>query len=129
MTTFRYALAASMLSLAFGSAHAAADPAKDAAMLKLAANSGCTVCHSVEPAQNSDGRTPVGPPWRDVAARYYGVKDAQKQLLQVVLKGSNPYDSHWKGKAAGLAMPPNAVAINEADANKLVGWILSLDVR
>ena len=45
------------------------------------------------------------------------------------MKGSNPYDSHWKDKAAGLAMPPNAVAINEADANKLVGWILSMDVR
>ena len=129
MNTFRYAVAAGALSLALGSSPAMADPSKDAAMLKLAASSGCTVCHSVEPAKNADGRTPVGPPWRDVAARYYGVKDAQKQLVQTVMKGSNPYDSHWKGKAAGLAMPPNAVAINEADASKLVGWILSMDVR
>lgn len=129
MNTFRYALAAGALSLALGSSAAFADASTDAAMLKLAGSSGCTVCHSVEPAKNADGRTPVGPPWRDVAARYYGVKDAQKQLVQTVMKGSNPYDSHWKGKAAGLAMPPNAVAINEADANRLVGWILSMDVR
>lgn len=129
MNTFRYAVAAGALSLALGSSTAFADASTDAAMLKLAGSSGCTVCHSVEPAKSADGRTPVGPPWRDVAARYYGVKDAQKQLVQIVMKGSNPYDSHWKGKAAGLAMPPNAVAINEADANKLVGWILSMDVR
>lgn len=129
MNTFRYAVAAGALSLALGSSAAFADASTDAAMLNLAGSSGCTVCHSVEPAKNADGRTPVGPPWRDVAARYYGVKDAQKQLVQIVMKGSNPYDSHWKGKAAGLAMPPNAVAINEADANRLVGWILSMDVR
>ena len=43
-----------------------------------------------------------------------------------MLKGSNPYDSHWKGKASGLAMPPNAVAIKEADARDLVKWILAL---
>ena len=127
MNTFRYAVAAGALSLALGSSPAMADPSKDASMLKLAASSGCTVSHSVEPSTKAD--KPVGPPWRDVAARYYGVKDAQKQLVQTVMKGSNPYDSHWKGKAAGLAMPPNAVAINEADASKLVGWILSMDVR
>jgi cytochrome c len=46
-----------------------------------------------------------------------------------VLKGSNPYDSHWKGKASGLAMPPNAVAIKEAEAKKLVGWILQLQPK
>ena len=129
MNTFRYAVAAGALSLALGSSPAMADPSKDASMLKLAASSGCTVCHSVEPAKNADGRTPVGPPWRDVAARYYGVKDAQTTLTQIVMHGSSPYSSHWKGKVGGLAMPPNEVAISEADAKKLVGWILSLDVR
>ncbi len=47
-------------------------------------------------------------------------------LTLTVMKGSNPYESHWKGKVSGLAMPPNAVAIKEADAKKLVGWILAL---
>ena len=43
-----------------------------------------------------------------------------------VMAGSNPYESHWKGKVSGLAMPPNKVAITEADASKLVSWILQL---
>ena len=51
---------------------------------------------------------------------------AQDQLTRTVMTGSNPYSSHWKGKVSGLAMPPNAVAISQADASKLVGWILNL---
>ena len=47
-------------------------------------------------------------------------------LTRVVLEGSNPYSSHWKNKAAGIAMPPNAVAITESDARQVVYWILSL---
>ena len=65
--------------------------------------------------------------WKDVAAKYKGQKDASAKLTHTVLTGSNPYDSHWKGKVSGLAMPPNAVAINEADAKQLVKWILSMD--
>ncbi len=44
----------------------------------------------------------------------------------MVLEGSNPYGSHWKDQVSGLAMPPNKVAIKEADAKKLVKWILTL---
>ena len=120
-------LVASLIALA--SPFALADAANDAAMLKLAGSSGCTVCHSVESSAKADGSVPVGPPWRDVATRYHGVKDAQTKLTQTVMHGSSPYSSHWKGKVGGLAMPPNEVAITEADAGKLVGWILSLDAR
>lgn len=99
----------------------------DDAMLKLAATSGCLTCHQLEPGgKGPDGLPPVGPAWREVAAKYQGNQGAAAQLTQTVLKGSNPYDSHWKGKASGLAMPPNAVAIKEADAKQLVGWILAL---
>jgi hypothetical protein len=45
------ALAAGLVSLSLISSPALADPAKDTAMLKLAASSGCTVCHSVDPPQ------------------------------------------------------------------------------
>jgi cytochrome c len=69
---------------------------------------------------------PVGPAWRDVAAKYKGQKGAQAELVHIVLTGSSPYDSHWKGKVSGLAMPPNKVAISEPDAKKLVSWILAL---
>ena len=101
---------------------------QDDPMLKLAATSGCLTCHHIEPgAKGPDGLPPVGPAWRDVAVKYRGNKEAPVQLTQTVMKGSNPYESHWKGKASGLAMPPNAVAIKEADAKQLVGWILALD--
>ncbi|MGM9487613.1 c-type cytochrome [Ideonella sp. YS5] len=109
---------------AAGAAHAASS---DDAMLTLASHSGCMACHHVDPgAKGPDGLPPVGPSWRDVAAKYRGQKDAEGNLTTTVLKGSNPYDSHWKGKASGLAMPPNKVAISEGDAKKLVHWILAL---
>lgn len=106
----------------------AAPAADDGAMLKLAVGSGCMTCHHIDPgAKGPDGLAPIGPAWRDVAARYRGVPDAQDQLTHTVMTGSNPYSSHWKGKASGLAMPPNEVAISAADARLLVGWILRLD--
>ena len=105
----------------------AAGKPNDDAMLKLATASGCMTCHHIEPGgKGPEGLPPIGPAWKDVAAKYKGDKTALPKLTQTVLKGSNPYESHWKGKASGLAMPPNAVAIKEADAKKLVGWILAL---
>jgi cytochrome c len=101
---------------------------KDDAMLKLATTSGCMTCHHIEPgAKGPDGMAPIGPAWRDVSVKYKGQKGAEAKLTQTVLAGSNPYESHWKGKVSGLAMPPNAVAIKETDAKQLVKWILSLD--
>lgn len=120
MKTVLIALLAALPAAAFAAA-------TDDAMLKLAATSGCLTCHQVEPGgKGPDGLPPVGPAWRDVSVKYQGSKDAAAALTQTVLKGSNPYESHWKGKASGLAMPPNAVAIKEADARRLVGWILAL---
>ena len=96
-------------------------------MRKLANQSGCLTCHQVEPgAKGPDGLAPIGPAWRDVSVKYQGQKGAQAKLTQTVLAGSNPYQSHWKGKVSGLAMPPNAVAIKPADAKRLVQWILAL---
>ena len=101
--------------------------ADDGTMLKLATTSGCMTCHHIETgAKGPDGLAPVGPAWRDVAIKYKGVKGAADQLTRTVMTGSNPYASHWKGKVSGLAMPPNEVAIKEADARTLVGWILTL---
>ena len=100
----------------------------DETMQKLANSSGCLTCHHIEPgAKGPDGMAPIGPAWRDVAAKYQGQKGADTKLTQTVMAGSNPYESHWKGKVSGLAMPPNAVAIKAADARALVKWILALD--
>lgn len=105
----------------------AAPPSKDEA-LKLATDAGCMTCHSVERgAKGPNGMAPIGPAWQDVGKQYKGQADAQKKLTQIVLAGSSPYESHWKGKVSGLSMPPNKVAITEADANKLVSWILTLE--
>lgn len=119
------ALALVLAALATTGAQAAG---KDDASLKLATTSGCMTCHQIQPGgKGPDGLAPIGPAWKDVAAKYKGQKDASAKLTHTVLTGSNPYDSHWKGKVSGLAMPPNAVAINEADAKQLVKWILSMD--
>lgn len=130
--SFRLALP-SMVALAAVAALLAGTPnlaraAKDDdGMLKLANASGCMTCHHIDPgAKGPDGLAPVGPAWREVAAKYHGQKDAQAKLTQTVLAGSSPYDSHWKGKVSGLAMPPNKVAISDADAKRLVKWILAL---
>jgi cytochrome c len=124
MTQNRLACLTALLLLS-GSAFAAGN---DDAMLKLASTSGCLTCHQIEPGgKGPNGLPPIGPAWREVSAKYKGQAGAHKQLVATVLAGSNPYESHWKGKVSGLAMPPNKVAITEADANKLVGWILALE--
>lgn len=102
--------------------------ADDEAALKLATNAGCMTCHHIEPgAKDPAGLAPIGPAWRDVAAKYKSVKGAQQQLTATVMSGSSPYESHWKGKFSGLSMPPNKVAISEVDAARVVAWILSLE--
>jgi cytochrome c len=115
------------LSAALLAATAWAAPADDEAALKLATGSGCMTCHHIEPgAKGPNGMAPIGPAWKDVAAKYKSVKGAQQQLTATVLAGSSPYESHWKDKVSGLSMPPNKVAISEPDAAKLVAWILQL---
>jgi cytochrome c len=126
MNTQTIARHAAGLALALAATAVAAAP-NDQAMLELAARSGCLSCHQVEPGgKGPDGLAPIGPAWREVATKYKGQKGAANQLTHVVLTGTNPYESHWKGKVSGLAMPPNAVAITKKDARRLVGWILSL---
>ena len=116
-----------LLVLALATTAAQADKDKDDHMLQLATKSGCMTCHHIDSgAKGPEGLAPIGPAWKDVSAKYKGDKKAADTLTQTVLKGSNPYESHWKGKASGLAMPPNAVAIKEADARQLVKWILGL---
>lgn len=116
------------LSATLLAATAWAGPAEDQAALKLATGAGCMTCHNIEPgAKGPNGMAPIGPAWRDVAAKYKSVKGAQQQLTATVMAGSSPYESHWKDKVSGLSMPPNKVAISEVDAAKLVSWILALE--
>ncbi|MCB1937888.1 MAG: c-type cytochrome [Rhodocyclaceae bacterium] len=115
------ALCLAMIAPAMADTHSADD------MKKLALQSGCLTCHSIESGKpGPNGQQPIGPAWEDVSVQYAGKPGAQDFLTRVVLEGSNPYSSHWKGKVSGLSMPPNAVAITEGNARLLVSWILSL---
>ncbi|WP_290872973.1 c-type cytochrome [Aquabacterium sp.] len=128
MTSKPHLTLAALLLACASTVALAEESAKDKAALGIANNAGCMTCHHVDPgAKGPNGLPPIGPPWRDVAAKYKGQKGALEQLTHTVMTGSNPYESHWKGKASGLAMPPNAAAIKEADARKLVKWILALE--
>ena len=116
-----------LVGLASAASYAFAESAHDEQMRQLASRSGCLTCHGVEAAKpGPNGMAPIGPAWSDVAKKYQGRPDAVEQLTRTVMQGSSPYNSHWAGKVSGLAMPPNAVAIKEQDAKRLVTWILSL---
>ena len=99
----------------------------DAAMLKLATRSGCMACHSILPTpQRADGLPPIAPAWRDIAIKYRNDPGASNRLAHTVMTGSNPHARHWAGKVSDVTMPPNGVAVSEADARMLVNWILVL---
>jgi len=112
-------------ALLLASAASMADPLSAEKAKNMAAQAGCFTCHTLKHQDAKDGKVPIGPAWEDVAAQYRGKPGAAEFLTRIVLEGSNPYASHWKNKASGIAMPPNAVAISEADARQLVFWILS----
>ena len=96
-------------------------------MLALATRSGCMQCHAVGSQTSTlEEGLPVGPSWQEVAARYQGQRGVAARLVRAVRSGSDPQRAHWRGQVAGKAMPPNAVAISEADARRLVRWILAL---
>ena len=105
----------------------AAAESQDVKMINLAQKSGCVTCHSIAPTgKGPKGLKPIGPAWQDVAEKYAGEDGAAEALTRTVLHGSSPYQSHWKGKVSGVAMPPNSVVLNEDQAKELVDWILHL---
>ena len=79
--------------------------------MALATSKNCMACHAVD-------KKLVGPAYKEVAKKYAGQKDAEATLVTHVMKGS-------KGVWGPVPMPANA-QVNEADAKKLVDWIMSL---
>ena len=76
----------------------------------LATSKNCMSCHAVD-------KKLVGPSYKDVAAKYAGQKDAADKLAVKVMKGST-------GAWGPVPMPANP-QVNEAEAKKLVAWVLS----
>lgn len=94
-------LCAVVLVAASGSAMANAD---------LAKAKNCMTCHAV-------ANKLVGPPFKDIAAKYAGQKDAEDKLAKKVIAGGS-------GVWGVVPMPANA-QVNEAEAKTLVKWILA----
>ena len=78
--------------------------------LALATSKNCMACHAVD-------KKLVGPSYKDVAAKYAGQKDAADKLAAKVMKGGS-------GVWGPVPMPANP-QVNDADAKKLVAWILA----
>lgn len=116
------------LALLCASPFARATPAEnDAAMLRLANEKGCMLCHSIAPKpRRTDGLPPIAPSWREVALKYRDDPVAHRKLTQTVITGSDPKARHWTGKAGATAMPPNAATISPEEAHQLVNWLLVL---
>jgi cytochrome c len=79
----------------------------------LANAKGCLACHTVDAKK-------IGPSYKSVAAKYAGQSDAGDKLVKKVLEGGS-------GNWGSVPMPPNkTMGLKEADARKLVTWILEL---
>lgn len=77
----------------------------------LATSKNCMACHAID-------KKLVGPAYKDVAKKYAGQKDAAAKLATKVMKGGS-------GAWGAVPMPANT-QVNDAEAKKLVTWILSI---
>ena len=77
----------------------------------LATSKNCMACHAVD-------KKLVGPAFKDVADKYKSDKTAADKLAQKVIKGGS-------GAWGAVPMPANP-QVSEAEAKKLVTWVLSL---
>ena len=78
--------------------------------LALATSKNCMACHAVD-------KKLVGPSYQDVAKKYAGQKDVEGKLVLHLIKGST-------GVWGAIPMPANP-QVNEAEAKKLVAWVLA----
>lgn len=78
---------------------------------ELLKSSGCTACHAVD-------KRLVGPPYKDVAAKYGKEKNAEALLMEKVKKGGS-------GVWGPVPMPPQA-HLKDENLRTMVKYILSL---
>jgi cytochrome c len=76
----------------------------------LATSKNCMACHAID-------KKVVGPAYKDVAAKYKGDKTAADKLATKVVKGGG-------GVWGAIPMPANP-QVSDAEAKKLVAWVLS----
>lgn len=78
--------------------------------LALATAKNCMACHNID-------KKVVGPAYKDVAAKYRGDKAATARLAAKVMEGG--------GGVWGVVKMPSNPQVSEAEAKKLVTWVLS----
>ena len=78
--------------------------------MALATAKNCMACHAVD-------KKLVGPSYQAIATKYAGQADVVEKLAGKVIKGGS-------GAWGPVPMPANA-QINDADAKKLITWILA----
>lgn len=76
----------------------------------LATSKNCMACHAID-------KKLVGPSYKDVAAKYKADKSAADKLAVKVIKGGS-------GAWGPVPMPANP-QVSDAEAKKLVAWVLS----
>ena len=76
----------------------------------LAKSKNCMACHAVD-------KKLVGPAYKEIAKKYAGDAKAADMLAAKIIKGGS-------GVWGAIPMPANP-QVSEADAKKLVGWVLS----
>lgn len=81
------------------------------ASAELAKQKNCLACHATD-------KKLVGPPYRDVAAKYKGDKNAQATLAKKIREGG-------VGVWGQIPMPANP-QVNEQEAQALAKWVLSM---
>ena len=77
----------------------------------LAKSKNCMACHAVD-------KKVVGPAYKEVAKKYAGDAKATDMLASKIIKGGS-------GVWGPVPMPANA-QVNDAEAKKLVSWIMSM---
>jgi len=112
--------------LAVSALFAALSQAADEAMLELATQSGCFVCHNV--VSDTDLPIPLAPSYQAIAVRYQGGRQAFDELVERVLHGTVYKDQNWADYISMRFMPPN-VNIQRPQAAALVDWILSMSAH
>ena len=76
----------------------------------LAKSKNCMACHAID-------KKVVGPAYKDVAKKYAGDAKAADMLAVKVIKGGS-------GVWGPVPMPANT-QVNDAEAKKLVAWVLA----
>lgn len=77
----------------------------------LAKSKNCMACHAVD-------KKVVGPSYKEVAKKYAGDAKATDMLASKIIKGGS-------GVWGPVPMPANA-QVNDAEAKKLVSWIMAM---